>query len=264
MKTTDIFYFDVDGTLLDNENHSISEKTLFSLKRLKEMGYKVALCTGRTYPGIHEAKVDSLIDWDGYVLANGSTVLDKNKNYIYQTHVDIDTIHYIQDHIGDKALLLEGDENFLTRKAHEPILRALKHFGVDEEYEIIPYTDQKVYNVMCYEPLNDQVLTDIKTKVQILYDQLGNYELIPIDSGKDIGIQKLNEIYDINHHVVFGDGDNDYTMLKYADISIAMGNAEEKIKNVADYITESVNNDGIYKALVKFGIFERNEFYERK
>ena len=256
MKNTKIFYFDVDGTLLDNKTNTVSEKTLYSLNKLKELGYKVALCTGRTYAGIHEAKVDSLIEWDGYVLANGSVVLDKNKKSIFQTQIDPKVIHQIQDFLGNKALLLEGDSNFLTYKAHHPILLALDHFGIDEDYAITPYVNQIVYNAMVYDALDDDLLTEISSKVQILRDQLGNYELIPADSGKHIGIQKLNEVLNLDYHVVFGDGDNDYTMVRDAHYSVAMGNADAPLKEIASYVTSDVDNDGIYKALIKHKIFQ--------
>lgn len=257
MKSTDIFYFDVDGTILDNKEHKISETTLYSLNQLKELGYKVALCTGRTYKGIHEAGVDSIIDWDGYVLANGSSVLDKDKNLIFETKIDPEIIHAIQEQIAGKALLLEGDSNFLTEKAHEPILRSLKHFGITENYPIKKYVDQKIYNLLCYDPLDASFLERIQDKVQILRDQLGNYEIIPSDAGKDIGILKLNEHLNINHHVAFGDGDNDKTMIENADIGVAMGNSVEELFELADYITSTVDNDGIYNALLKHNVVER-------
>ena len=259
MKNTKIFYFDVDGTLLDNKSNSISKSTIFSLKKLKELGYKVALCTGRTYEGILEAKIESLIEWDGYVLANGSVVLDRNKNLIFQSQVDPLVIHQVQKHIGNKALLMEGDSNFLTFEAHEPIRLALDHFGITKKYEVTPYTDQVVYNAMVYDALGDDILEDISTKVQIFRDQLGNYELIPFDSGKHIGIQKLNKVLNLDYHVVFGDGDNDYTMIRDAQYSVAMGNAEEKLKEIASYVTNNVDNDGVYKALIQHNIFGEEE-----
>lgn len=256
MKNTEIFYFDVDGTLLDNATNSISENTIYSLKKLKELGYKVALCTGRTYGGIQEARVENLIDWDGYVLANGSEVLDKNKNTIFRSQIDSDTIHKLQNYIGEKAMLMEGPSNFLTREAHEPIIVALNHFGITEDYDVMPYSDQIVFNALVYDHLDDQLLEEISAKVQIVRDQLGNYEFIPSDSGKHIGIQKLNNLLNLKHHVVFGDGENDFTMIRDADFSVAMGNGVDALKEIAHYVTNDVNQDGVYNALVKFEVFE--------
>ena len=52
----------------------------------------------------------------------------------------------------------------------------------------------------------------------------------------------------------FGDGGNDISMLKFTKIGIAMGNANDSLKEVADYITEDVDNHGIEKALIHFGV----------
>lgn len=258
MKKTKIFYFDVDGTLLDNKSNSISDNTLYSLNKLKELGYKVALCTGRTFDGIQEAGIENLIEWDGYVLANGSQVLNKDRETIFESKIDAETIHKIQAFIGKKAMLMEGSKNFLTYKAHEPILKALKHFGIDDDYAIEAFDQQVVYNALVYDQLSDELLEEISSKVQILRDQLGNYELIPHDSGKHIGIQKLNALLNLDYHVVFGDGENDVTMVRDADYSVAMGNSVDSLKEIAHYVTDHVNNDGVFNALIHHKIFRKD------
>ena len=74
--------------------------------------------------------------------------------------------------------------------------------------------------------------------------------------GKHIGIDKIIEYYniDISETIAFGDGGNDISMIKHAAIGVAMGNANESVKNIADYITDDVDNDGVYKALKHFNI----------
>ena len=56
--------------------------------------------------------------------------------------------------------------------------------------------------------------------------------------------------------MAFGDGGNDKTMLEYVGLGIAMGNAVEDVKEIADYITDSVSEDGIYTALVHYGFIK--------
>lgn len=255
MKHSDIFYFDVDGTILHNETHQISEKTLESLRQVKKKGYRVALCTGRTYKGIHEAGVEDLLDWDAYVLANGSLVLDKNMELLSKQSFDPKIVKRVME-ASEAPLLLEGDENFLTGEANEAIQKALDHFGIDEDYPVIEYNNQDVYNIMCYSELDEKTIAFLKDNAQILYDQLGNYELIPLKSGKDHGIQVVNEHYQVQKHTVFGDGDNDVSMIKAADVSVAMANGTEDVKEAADYVTKSVEEDGVYHALKFFGIID--------
>ena len=74
--------------------------------------------------------------------------------------------------------------------------------------------------------------------------------------GKHIGIDKIIEYYgiDLSETMAFGDGGNDITMIEHASIGVAMGNANEGVKEVADYITDDVDSDGVYKALKHFNI----------
>ena len=78
----------------------------------------------------------------------------------------------------------------------------------------------------------------------------------PKNSGKDIGIDKIIEYYgiDLSETMAFGDGGNDIGMIKHAAIGVAMGNANDEVKTVADYITDDVDNDGVYKALKHFNL----------
>ena len=83
-------------------------------------------------------------------------------------------------------------------------------------------------------------------------------DIVPKDSGKDKGIIeycKLRNI-DIKDTMSFGDGDNDREMLKTTGIGVAMGNAIDSVKVVADYITDRIDEDGIYNALVHFGVID--------
>ena len=54
----------------------------------------------------------------------------------------------------------------------------------------------------------------------------------------------------------FGDGGNDMAMLKHVAVSVAMGNANDELKEIADYVTKSVDNDGIYHALKHFELID--------
>lgn len=254
MKDVEIFYFDVDGTLLDNVNHKISESTKSALKQLKEKGYKVALCTGRNLEGIKDLDIIDLIEWDAYVLANGSQILDHKLNLLDEITFDKELIHKLDKAITG-PLLLEGDINFITKESHEKLDHAFKHFGT-EPYPVKAYDNEKVFNLICYD--FDQIKGDLLQQVldtcEIFDDQLGNKEIINIDSGKHNGVQRVNDILNVSHYAGFGDGENDVKFLQNAPISVAMGNGCENVKTVASHITDSVDNDGILKALQHYGV----------
>jgi hypothetical protein len=83
-------------------------------------------------------------------------------------------------------------------------------------------------------------------------------DLIPADGGKSVGIQQLLEHFGLSQEetMAFGDGGNDIEMLQYVHLGVAMGNGTQNVKAAADYVTDSVDEDGIWNALVHFGLIE--------
>ena len=80
------------------------------------------------------------------------------------------------------------------------------------------------------------------------------FDVISKIGGKVIGIQKMLEYYGIGQEevIAFGDGENDMEMLQFAGIGVAMGNADEEVKAVADYVTADIDDEGIWKACKHF------------
>ena len=81
-------------------------------------------------------------------------------------------------------------------------------------------------------------------------------DVIPRGSSKSVGIDKMLEHFGIalDETMAFGDGGNDISMLQHAGIGVAMGNAGDEVKKVADYVTSSVDEDGVINALRHFGV----------
>lgn len=257
MKQSEIFYFDVDGTLLDNESHTVPQSTINALIDLQKKGYKVALCTGRSALGIIEAGVNELIDWDGYVLANGCLIMDKQRNIIHESVFDPKWIHTLTaNHKG--ALLLEGDETFVTGEINDQFLTTIKHFNIPEMYPHRAYNNEKVYNIMSYDfdSLDEDYKNTLFEESQIVFDRLGNRELMTKDGGKHNGVRVLNKHLGLTHYAGFGDAANDIEFLRNARFAVAMGNGIEEVKQVAHYTTTHVLDDGIARALHHYGVLE--------
>lgn len=79
-------------------------------------------------------------------------------------------------------------------------------------------------------------------------------DIIPIDGGENKGIDQMIKHYQINlgEVMAFGDGNNDIDMLKHVGVGVAMGNANDLVKAASDFVTDTINDDGIFKALKKF------------
>jgi len=84
----------------------------------------------------------------------------------------------------------------------------------------------------------------------------GMFDLLKIGRSKAIGIEEIAGRIGIGKQriISFGDGLNDLEMTKYAGLGVAMGNAKAELKKVANHITDTASNDGIYKACKKFGL----------
>ena len=82
------------------------------------------------------------------------------------------------------------------------------------------------------------------------------FDAMPAGGGKDAGIKAVLDYENIHPEEImaFGDGHNDLSMLSYAGIGIAMGSAEQRVKDKADYVTASVDDDGIFQALKHFNV----------
>ena len=76
------------------------------------------------------------------------------------------------------------------------------------------------------------------------------------DGGKGTGIRAVMERYGLRREelIAFGDGENDMSMLKLAGIGVAMGNGDQAVKAMADYVTGPVEEDGVSQALRHFGL----------
>ena len=86
-------------------------------------------------------------------------------------------------------------------------------------------------------------------------------DIVPRGGSKQVGMEKLLAHFGIRREecMAFGDGGNDIPMLRYAGIGVAMGNAREEVKAAADYVTSSVDEDGIAMALRHFGLLDGNK-----
>lgn len=254
-------FFDVDGTLVSFKTHRIPESTIDSIARLKAKGIKVFIATGRRKQGIDN--VGDLV-FDGYITVNGGLCLAGDDDVIYRHCIpqeDIEAMiryqetveefpcamaqektifmNYENEHVQEVFDLLNFPKppvSTLREAARYPTLQLIAFFTKEQE--------ERIMSVMpgCEATRWNPLFTDV----------------VPKGSSKSVGIDKMLEHYGIalEETMAFGDGGNDMQMLAHVGIGVAMGNAEEEVKAVADYVTDSVDDDGIRNALRRFGIIE--------
>ena len=125
--------------------------------------------------------------------------------------------------------------------------------------QIDQYKGEPIYQILAFIPEHQkQVLSEFLDYcvIKSWYDT--GVDIIPIDGGKSVGIKKYIDTLgiDISETMAFGDAENDIDMLQTVGIGVAMGNGKPEVKEIADYVTDDIDEDGIEKALIHFGLID--------
>ncbi len=250
-----VICFDVDGTLRDNVNHEIKESTLNALKKLKEAGHYLVVSTGRGYDSLKRTQIFDILKWDGYVMNNGQLILDKDQNIIHKYTMNPKSVLKmieIADSL-DMPLTLKMDERIITREPNEYVYETQKYFGnvippvgryngKDDVYAICLFS----YPGYDYEPFKHVEGINIAVGKTTYAD--GTISTV----SKATGNLELAHLFNHDDYIAFGDSQNDLEMFDKATLSICMGDGDEVAKEKADYVTDTIDNDGIEKACLHF------------
>lgn len=252
-------FFDIDGTLVSFKTHKISQQSVDSINQLRKKGIKTFIATGRHLNAINNV---GTLQFDGYVTINGGLCLLENKEVIYRKKIDRSDIEKLVDYIEniDKfPVIFVCEEGFFINYYNDKVREVLK---------LLDFPDVGV------QPIQDAISKDIlqviaffntNTEASIM-SHLPNCDtarwhpaftdIVPKGSSKDVGIDKMIAHFgiDISETMAFGDGGNDISMLRHVHLGVAMENANDEVKKAARYITSSVDDEGISKALKHFGI----------
>lgn len=251
-------FVDIDGTLL-NTKHMISEESKETIRLLKENGHKVFICTGRPLCDLDDYILEP--GFDGIVAAGGAYV--EAYGHIYRN------IQFNSEKVQKVEKVLNELEAGISYERLDGVYvtRLFKKY-VDENIEVFTksYADKMIVVDEGFMETGKFTFICKKDKLEIIKERLDNeFEVIKapyMDHTKDYvfgeiclkGITKDDGIKSLNLNqkiIAIGDSDNDIGMLKYADIGIAMGNASDNLKAVADMISEHVDDEGFMKAFKK-------------
>lgn len=253
-------FFDIDGTLVSFRTHEVPQSTRAALEKLRSQGVKIFIATGRPKALMTEAVGD--IEFDGYITLNGAYCFTADNKDIYKNRIpeeDLERlIEYSHDHPEIPFVFVHDDTWFLTH-----VNEAVREVARLIEIEIPPIhpaeyaRGKEIMQIMGYFPEeeNEYIFSHTLTHCEPMRWFPLFTDIIAKGNSKSRGIDKILEYYgiDLKDTMAFGDGGNDIPMLSYVQIGVAMGNAAEKVQAVADYVTSSVDDDGIVKALRNFG-----------
>lgn len=251
---------DLDGTLKTSEN-KISPKTKEALIQCQKLGIKVVLASGRPTPGLrHEAKELELAQYDGYILSfNGAKVsVYTTGEVIYDKSLSIKQAHEMFERAADfkLAAMTYINQDVVSNQTDDSYVQGeakLNDMGlrqVDDLSKVIDFPVSKV--LLAADPtyvasILDEFKAPYENSLSIYRSAPFYIEIMAQNIDKATSLDHLVKYMGIKQEevIAFGDGYNDLSMIEYAGMGVAMGNAVDEMKAKANRITLSNDEDGI-------------------
>ncbi|MDD7794993.1 Cof-type HAD-IIB family hydrolase [Clostridium sp. 'White wine YQ'] len=259
---------DMDGTLLKDDK-SISDITKMGLKSAQELGVKIVLTSGRPIQGIKKyldeldltGEEDYVIGLNGAlicktsdysVVSSNATLTGKDLKYIYNKVKGLNTYIHAFTNNGDlvnkTSKFSDNEEKRLNLKIKQ--VDFLK--DVLDNDEILKVVLEEEKEVL--DKITAKVPKELFEEYNVIRSVDFMLEFMNRGCNKASGLQKLVEYLGISKEeiIAIGDAENDIEMIEYAGLGVAMGNAKEEIKSIANFITKSNEEDGVTFVIEKF------------
>ncbi len=268
---------DLDGTFLNSNHVTIPQENIDAFKKAHERGIKVAIASGRTKI-LTDYLIEQLPFLDYLITSNGACVYDLNSGKeVCSTLIDYSQsveIFKILDEYnllyeiyfdGDCYMNSESYKMFTPENVAPHIYTLLKNF-IKEVPDLAILLNGKGMEKLNILSLSAKQRKEIEERVSLFGDfsfassfpmdecRDGNLEITHKNSNKGYAVKSLAETLGLTSENVmtFGDGENDCTMLKFADYSFAMANGGDYAKNSAKFITDSNDDCGVARAIKKY------------
>lgn len=265
-KRGSICFFDIDGTLawqdprlaqdLPEDERDLSpypnEAVSQAIRDFVANGNMAFICTGRTLSCIHPKLLE--LPWTGIVcLAGGYAEI--NGHAIRDLSMTPSMLQRLAPYLeqSGEVIRFEGLNGVVRMSADAPDAPGYARTLGDAVTQLQHYS---VYKILMSTSLANHIAQDKALEPLLCFNELELEvtEISPRECTKRGGIQSVLDALDPHHGTVYGIGDasNDVSLMNAVDVGIAMGNAPNYLKKRADYITDSVDKDGVVKALEHF------------
>lgn len=257
---------DIDGTLL-NDDKIITDKVKRAIIEVQQQGIKVAISSGRAIFGVMPiANELELEKYGGYVLSfNGGKIVNcMTGEVMYERHLPYEVISEICTHAkANNVELITFDKDLIVENADDKYVQAevalIKRQPKIVE-DIASYVTALVNKMLMVgeptviERLEGEMQEVFKNRLSVYRSEPFFLEFLPLNIDKAASLARLIEFLEIDRSelMAIGDGYNDLSMIEYAGVGIAMGNARQVVQKAADYVTLSNEEDGVAHALKKW------------
>ena len=252
-----IAFFDIDGTMIDMKKKVMSEKMIETLNRLKENGIIICVATGRspmTLPKFEKIAFDAFLTFNGSLCYN-------QKETIFGNPIPAEDVRLLirnAERMG-RPLSLATKKELGANGMDQDLIDyyAIAELDVRTADDFEAFSREEIYQIMlgCREEEYEDLLVDVKgAKIAAWWDRA--VDVIPADGGKGRGIASILAYYGFSKEeaIAFGDGNNDIEMLETVGLGVAMANASDRLKAVADEVCGHVAEDGIYHYCLEHGL----------
>ena len=271
-----IIFLDVDGTLVDYEGR-IPTSAAAAVRRARSLGHRVYICTGRSaaeiYPELWSIGLDGMIGGNGsYVEDHGRVVMHRLITYEQCVRV-VEWLHGR----GMEFYLESNNGLFASERFEEAALPAIRLYSKRKSGEELSTVRAAFPHMVFGGELYRDDLNKISFILSSYQDHLDSKEQFPdLEAGTwggkgetalfgDLGVKGITKANAIEHLLTYlqadqkdtiaiGDAKVDIPMLEYCAFGVAMGSGGEEIKAMADYVTDDVDKDGLYKAFAHLGL----------
>lgn len=253
-----IIFFDIDGTILDH-NKEIPLSTRETIQKLKNAGHHVAIATGRAPFMFEDLRKE--LDIRSFVSFNGQYVVFEGE-VIYKNPLKKETLENVLL-FADKEnhpLVFMSEENMMSTTGEHPYIEqsmgSLK-FTLPQKNRHY-YLERDIYQTLLFCERGEEERYEHYSDLKIIRWHDVSTDIIPVNGSKAEGIKQLIKRLEIKKENIyaFGDGLNDIEMIEFVGNGIAMGNAVESLKEIADFITKPVDEDGIQYGVEQLGLLK--------
>jgi Cof subfamily protein (haloacid dehalogenase superfamily) len=259
-----IIFLDIDGTLIKSD-HTISEATIDIIQKLKENQILVVLVSARPIHGMIKIAEEAGLQGFPAVSLNGALIFI-NEKVVFESVIEINVTRRIYDYLKQyhTTPIFYNQHSWFSEMPDY-------HTRYEQKITDVPITIESFNNTIQYwqkqnsgpnkilviseeseiNEIKNNLTGQFSDRLNILTSKQTYLEIMNREASKLTAVKYLLKQFNLNREeaIAIGDHFNDKEMIQFAGMGIAMGNSPDEVKVAADYVTDTNNHDGVFKAI---------------